>query len=87
MKNLAIFAITLYQKLLSPRTGLARAIWQSPQLNLGIGTTGCLNKPNCSEFAKTIIAKKGFIAGGWLAVKQILTCHPFGRKNVKTHDL
>jgi putative membrane protein insertion efficiency factor len=36
----------------------------------------CRFLPSCSEYAKEALVTHGLIAGGWLAVKRILRCHP-----------
>ena len=38
----------------------------------------CRFTPTCSEFAVVAIDRHGVLAGGWLAFKRILRCHPFG---------
>ena len=38
----------------------------------------CRFTPTCSEFAIGAIDRYGALSGGWLAVKRILRCHPFG---------
>ena len=39
---------------------------------------GCRFHPNCSEFAYEAIGLHGAFLGGWLAVKRIFRCHPWG---------
>ena len=38
----------------------------------------CRFLPTCSEYAVEAIKVKGCIRGGFLAVKRICKCHPFG---------
>lgn len=38
----------------------------------------CRFQPTCSEYAKEAVALHGALGGGWLALKRILRCHPFG---------
>jgi hypothetical protein len=38
----------------------------------------CRFLPTCSEYAREVIEKHGVIAGGWLALKRIAKCHPWG---------
>ncbi len=40
----------------------------------------CRFTPTCSEYAKNAIVKHGPIKGGWLALKRIVRCHPWGGK-------
>lgn len=38
----------------------------------------CRYTPTCSQYAQEAISKYGPFKGGWLALKRILRCHPFG---------
>ena len=38
----------------------------------------CRYAPSCSEYAILAVEKHGAIKGGWLAVKRLLRCHPWG---------
>ena len=38
----------------------------------------CRFTPTCSEYALTAIQKYGPLKGGWLAIKRISRCHPWG---------
>ena len=38
----------------------------------------CRYLPTCSEYALDAIAARGPLAGGWLALRRILRCHPLG---------
>ncbi|QEY25145.1 membrane protein insertion efficiency factor YidD [Neisseria zalophi] len=38
----------------------------------------CRYTPTCSQYAVEAIKKYGAIKGGWLALKRILRCHPWG---------
>lgn len=39
----------------------------------------CRYTPSCSAYAREAIEVHGAMSGGWLAVKRILRCHPWGR--------
>ncbi len=39
---------------------------------------GCRFRPTCSEYALEAIGSHGAIMGGWLALKRIGRCHPWG---------
>ncbi|MDR2927872.1 MAG: membrane protein insertion efficiency factor YidD [Cytophagaceae bacterium] len=39
----------------------------------------CRYMPTCSSYAIEAIIKHGPVKGFWLAVKRILSCHPWGR--------
>jgi uncharacterized protein len=38
----------------------------------------CRFQPTCSAYAMEAIRGYGAIAGGWLALKRIFRCHPWG---------
>ncbi|WP_066567573.1 membrane protein insertion efficiency factor YidD [Snodgrassella sp. CFCC 13594] len=38
----------------------------------------CRYTPTCSQYAVEALQKYGAIKGGWLALKRICRCHPFG---------
>ena len=38
----------------------------------------CRYTPTCSEYAIEAVKKHGIIKGGWLAIKRIGSCHPWG---------
>lgn len=38
----------------------------------------CRFTPTCSEYALQALRKYGPLKGGWLALKRILRCHPWG---------
>ena len=38
----------------------------------------CRYTPTCSQYAKEAITKYGPFKGGWLALKRILRCNPWG---------
>ncbi len=38
----------------------------------------CRYLPTCSEYAREAIVAHGAVKGGFLAVKRILRCHPWG---------
>ncbi|WP_258099956.1 membrane protein insertion efficiency factor YidD [Marinoscillum pacificum] len=38
----------------------------------------CRYTPTCSNYAKDAIMKHGVFKGGWLAIKRIASCHPWG---------
>jgi len=41
-------------------------------------TGSCRYLPTCSEYATEAIATYGALRGGWMSVKRVLRCHPFG---------
>jgi len=38
----------------------------------------CRYSPTCSEYARIAIVRHGTARGGWLALRRVLRCHPFG---------
>ena len=38
----------------------------------------CRYTPTCSQYTLEALQKYGFIKGGWLAIKRICSCHPWG---------
>ncbi len=40
---------------------------------------GCRFHPSCSAYAMDAIESHGAVRGGWLALKRICRCHPWGQ--------
>ena len=38
----------------------------------------CRFTPTCSQYAKEALEKHGLFKGGWIAVKRIVRCNPWG---------
>jgi uncharacterized protein len=38
----------------------------------------CRYAPSCSEYAIEALKKYGVLRGGWLTIKRLMRCHPWG---------
>jgi putative membrane protein insertion efficiency factor len=38
----------------------------------------CRFTPTCSAYAEEAIGRYGAMRGGWMALRRLLKCHPFG---------
>jgi putative membrane protein insertion efficiency factor len=61
------FVIRFYQLTISP-----------VQVFLFGSTGGCRFTPTCSQYAMDAIREHGALAGGWMGLKRICRCHPWG---------
>lgn len=47
--------------------------WISPML-----PHACRYVPTCSEYMYQAISEYGIVKGGWMGIKRLLRCHPWG---------
>jgi len=66
-QHILVCFVRLYQGLVSP----AKVFFFGPLAR-------CRFSPTCSEYAIEAIGKHGAMAGGWLALKRLGRCHPWG---------
>lgn len=67
MRGLVCFLIRGYQILISPVIHFVA----------GPGA-GCRFDPTCSEYAIRAVRRHGCLRGGWLALRRLVRCHPWG---------
>jgi putative membrane protein insertion efficiency factor len=68
VQHILIFAIRAYRLTISP----AQSFLFGP-------AGGCRFTPTCSQYAMDAIREQGVLAGGWMGLKRICHCHPWGR--------
>lgn len=77
--TLCLAVYTLYRLLMKPLALLMLAlIWFYRTAISPLKPPTCRFTPTCSQYAAEAIKKHGPLKGGWLALKRILRCHPFG---------
>jgi putative membrane protein insertion efficiency factor len=42
------------------------------------GSGACRFVPSCSQYAADAITAHGVFRGGWMALRRLMRCHPFG---------
>ena len=68
----ALAAVALW-----PRRAVAGVI-RAYQIAASPFPSPCRFSPSCSAYALEAVGRYGAARGGWLALKRILRCHPFG---------
>lgn len=64
----AIFVVRGYQATLSPDHGPLRVFFPDGC---------CMYRETCSNYGKRVLQERGLIIGSFLALKRILSCHPW----------
>ena len=64
----------------SKRLALAAIRFYRTQLS-ALHTPCCRFVPTCSEYALEAVEKYGAGKGGFLALRRVLRCHPFSRRD------
>lgn len=67
MRKVLCFLIRVYQVVVSPVIHF-----------IGGPGSGCRFEPSCSEYAIQAVRKYGSRKGGYLALRRLLRCHPWG---------
>jgi hypothetical protein len=63
----------------SPAARLLRALVRGYQLLARpLLPASCRFIPGCSDYAREALARHGTVRGGWLAVRRLCRCHPWG---------
>jgi putative membrane protein insertion efficiency factor len=42
--------------------------------------SACRYAPTCSHYSQEAVLKHGVLKGGWLGLRRLGRCHPFGRQ-------
>ena len=72
---------TTFRKQSLTARGLHRAIRAYQAIRAG-RPSPCRSWPSCSQYALEAIERHGAARGGWLAVRRIGRCHPWGGHGV-----
>ena len=68
MKYILVFLLSFYKLIISPLIHAATG-----------STSACRYAVTCSEYARQSIETYGAWRGGLMAIKRILSCHPFAK--------
>jgi len=74
VKKIIIFVIKIYQKILSPDTGLPN--------KTGFVRSTCQFFPTCSNYTIQAIEKYGAFLGLYKGFRRIIRCHPWQKTHI-----
>lgn len=74
MKKVTIWLIHLYQRTISPDSGLPHKI--------GLTRNVCGMYPKCSDYTILAVQKYGVCKGLWFGFRRVLRCHPWQKKRI-----
>jgi putative membrane protein insertion efficiency factor len=57
---------------------LRAPIWAYRMFLSPVLPSACRFEPSCSRYALHALARHGALRGGWLTIKRIARCHPWG---------
>lgn len=57
---------------------LLALVWLYRKLVSPMLGANCRFEPSCSAYAETALRRYGAFRGGWLALRRICRCHPWG---------
>jgi|SRR5688572_13751711 len=81
----AISGGTTEKRGLTPSVRLALVVIRGYQLLIRPLLTGsCRYLPTCSEYAAEALTTYGALRGGWMGLKRVCRCHPFGGAGLDT---
>ncbi len=60
------------------RTLILLPVWAYQRLISPLRPPACRYLPTCSDYAREAVERHGALRGGWLALRRISRCHPWG---------
>jgi len=78
MRQVFILIIKIYQRTLSPQTGILKFLYASPIITLSGGAyQGCRFYPTCSQYTIKVLENHPLFTALKLSAKRISKCHSF----------